>query len=106
MTPEEKLKDLKVKAEYHLKEYERLKKEWEDNKPKSSFFGDWGKLSINELAEFDKVPDSEWKKHSDYYDRLIGENSEPEFHLRNYEKLVDEMYELSEEIRLNRKNKD
>jgi len=106
MTPEEKLKDLLAQAEFHNKEYLRLKKEWEDNMPKTAMFSDWGKLSINQLAEFGKLPNSEWKKHSEYYDRLIGENSEPEFHLRKFEKLVDEIYKLREEIRQNKEYKD
>jgi len=99
MTPEEKLKDLNAQFEFHRKEYERLKEEWEDNKPKSIFYGDWGKLSINQLAEFDKIPESEWKKKLEYNDRLIGENSEPEFHLRMLEKLESEIYDLRMKIR-------
>lgn len=106
MTPEEKLKDLLAQAEFHNNEYLRLKKEWEDNKPKSIFYGDWGKLSISQLAEFEKVPESEWKKKSDYMDRLIGENSEPEFHLRKFEKLVAEIYELRKKIYENSLDKD
>jgi hypothetical protein len=108
MTPEEKLKDLLAQAEFHNKEYLRLKKEWEDNKPKSKYWADdwWKNLSLSQIVEFETDPNGERKKKSDYLDRLIGENSEPEFHLRKFEKLVAEIYELRKKIYENSLDKD